>query len=81
MELNSCLVQLIITSIMYFIFLAAVIYMLHVNRCKFNKRTKVVICTMTVSMCFSFASSSLTYFYSVSEGKCTIYALPYSIQS
>ena len=78
---DLCFAQLIITACLYFVFLGAVIYMLKVNRCKFNKRTKVVICTMTVSMCFSVTSSSLTYYNSESHGECTIYPLPYSVQS
>jgi len=55
--------------------------MLIVNRCKFNKRTKVVIIVLATTMCLSIASASLTYNRAASTGTCTIYALPYTIES
>ena len=59
--MTLCLVELVLSACSSLIFLVVIIYMLIINRCKFNKRTKVVIMTISISMCLSIGSSSLTY--------------------
>ena len=50
MEFSLCLMQLVMSSFYIFVFLATTTYLLVTNRCKFNKRTKVVICILSVTM-------------------------------
>ena len=59
--MNLCLLQLILSSFYIFCFLATVIYMLIVNKCQFNKRTKVVIVVLAFSMILQGAASAFTY--------------------
>ena len=61
MKMNLCLLQLILSSSYIFCFLVAVTYMLVINRCSFNKRTKVVITILSLSMVLQGLASALTY--------------------
>ena len=50
MAVTLCLIQLITSSVCMLIFLITVVYMSGVNMCKFNKRTKVVMSILLVTM-------------------------------
>lgn len=78
--MDLCLLQMIFTAAFAIGFLIAVIYMLTVNRCKFNKRTKVVIIVMTVTMCLAITSSTLIFIHKLHIGTCSLHPLPYAIQ-
>ena len=73
---------MILSSVYIFCFVLAVIYMFTVNRCKFNKRTKVVITILTLSMLLQGTASALTYSnYSRLDGICGVLPLTYTILS
>lgn len=76
---SLCLVQLIMSSTYVFCFLMSVIYMLWVNKCKFNKRTKVVIGILSVTMSLQMASSINAYIGELNVGLCTVNSLSYSL--
>lgn len=78
-ELTICLMQVISSAFCMALFLTTVIYMLVINRCKFNKRTKIVICTLLVSMLLSISASVVTYLDEIEKGICKVYPLAYSI--
>ena len=79
--MNLCLVQLILSNIYVMGFLMAVIYMLTINRCKFNKRTKVIIITLAITMCLQLSSAAINYNHELKDGECTIVALAYTLLS
>ena len=80
--MNLCLLQLILSSCYIFFFLVAVIYMFSVNRCKFNKRTKVVISVLSLAMLLQGGASALTYIdYLHRDDICGVYPLTYTILS
>ena len=79
--MNLCLLQLILSSCYIFFFLVAVIYMFRVNRCKFNKRTKVVITVLSLTMLLQGGASALTYIDYLKDGICGVYPLTYTILS
>ena len=78
-DASLCMVSLMLTALYALIFIATVIYLLILNRCKFNKRTKVVICILSMSMLLQMASSSLTYIQQQNNGFCGVYPLAYSL--
>ena len=61
MDLTFCTVSLLTSCSYVGIFIMTTIYLLIINRCKFNKRTKVVISTLACSMTLQLGSSTLTY--------------------
>lgn len=79
--LSICLVQVITSSANMALFLTAVIYMMVVNMCKFNKRTKVVICTLLATMCINIAASIVSFLNEIEKGRCMVYPLAYSLLS
>ena len=80
MGVSLCLVSLLMTMVYVMVFLASTIYLVAVNRCKFNKRTKVVLSILSVQMTLALGSSSLTYSNYMSKGECSIYPLAYTLQ-
>ena len=66
-----------------FLFIAAIMYMLIKNRCKFNKRTKVVMIILSITMVLQASSAALSYQNSVDKnhGVCAIYPLAYTLLS
>lgn len=79
MSNSLCLVQLILSSTYVFCFLMCVTYMLWKNKCKFNKRTKVVIAILSISMSLQMASTLNTYISELKTGYCNINQLSYSL--
>ena len=63
------------------IFLIFAIYMLIKNKCKFNKRTKVVLSILLITMALQSNSAILTYLDSINKEGCGVYPLGYTILS
>lgn len=61
MDLTICLLQVMTSSVCMLTFLITVIYMLALNKCKFNKRTKVVISILFVTMSINISASAVSY--------------------
>ena len=79
--MNLCLVQLILSGFYVVCFFSTVIYMLIINRCKFNKRTKIVIWALSLSIVLQECASILTYVNMTRKGVCAVYPLAYTILS
>ena len=79
--MNLCLVQLLLSSCYMLFFSAAVIYMFAVNRCKFNKRTKVVIYVLSLSMILQGSASTITYVNYMRTDECGVFPLTYTLLS
>ena len=78
---SFCLVSLLTTSSYVMIFIFMTIYLLIINRCKFNKRTKVVISILACSMSLQLGSTLLAYMNELKEGECSVYPLAYTMQA
>ena len=76
---NLCLVQLSLAAAYIVCFLTALIYLLLVNRCKFNTRTKVVLILLALSMSLQTSSAVLSYTESLNQGACRVYPLAYAM--
>ena len=77
--MELCLFQLISSSVYILVFLTAISYMLIKNRCKFNKRTKVVLIVLAMSMALQACSSTLTEWNYQDKGDCAVYPLAYTM--
>ena len=63
------------------IFTITASYMVIVNRCKFNKRTKVVLVVLSFSMMLQTCSSVMTYVNTFDKDACGVYPLAYTMLS
>jgi len=81
MEISLCLLALIVSSVYIFCFLSTTTYLLVINRCKFNKRTKVVISILALTMSLQISSSLMTYIMEQRQGYCSVYPLAYALLS
>ena len=79
--MTVCEIQLIASSIYIACFLTAVVYMLAINQCKFNKRTKVVIIFLGIAMSFGISSSILSYIDESEGGTCGVFPVSYTTLS
>jgi len=81
MDVSLCFISLVMSSVYVLIFVTTSIYLIVINRCKFNKRTKIVISILSVQMSLAMGSSVLTYVNEQEMGTCSIYPLAYSLQA
>jgi len=61
MHASLCFISLILSAIYVVIFVATVAYLLYINKCKFNKRTKVVILILSMTMTLQLSSTVITF--------------------
>ena len=81
MGVSFCLLSMLMALLYVMIFIATTIYLVAVNRCKFNKRTKVVISILSVQMTLAMGAAVLTYTNETHKGNCSVYPLAYTLQA
>ena len=81
MGVSLCLISMLMAMLYVMIFIASTIYLVAVNRCKFNKRTKVVISILSVQMTLAMGAVILTYTNETQKGTCSVYPLAYTLQA
>ena len=81
MGISLCLISMLMAMLYVMIFIASTIYLVAVNRCKFNKRTKVVISILSVQMTLALGAAILTYTNETRMGNCSVYPLAYTLQA
>ena len=77
--MELCFFQLILSAFYTFVYVLTVIYCLIINKCKFNKRTKVVLIVLSMAMSLQAASSVLTYIKNQKEEFCGVYPITYTM--
>ena len=77
--MELCIFQLILSAFYIFVYVLTVIYCLIINKCKFNKRTKVVLIVLSMAMTLQAASAVLTYIKEKREGFCSVYPITYTM--
>lgn len=80
-KLSQCFFSLVMSATYVALFIGATIYLVVVNRCKFNKRTKVVISILTVTNGSNLAGAILTEMNQIERDECSVYPLTYTMQA
>ena len=77
--MKLCFFQLILSAFYIFVYVLTVIYCLIINKCKFNKRTKIVLIVLSMAMSLQAIASVLTYIKEQREEFCGVYPITYTM--